>query len=140
MKIITSSPSGSILPCPPEALGIPTLDGVEEATADGGAVETAAPVDVEAAEEGPWSFHSVQASQEAVLIEETQEVVEMHLEVAEEANSEAAAEGTLEVEGVEAGALEVVAATKGPGYSRMWLPIYSLFLSNSAFVNSFPLF
>jgi hypothetical protein len=45
--------------------------------------------------------------------------VETHLEVVEEANSEAAAEGTLEVEGVEAGASEVVAATKDPGYSRM---------------------
>jgi hypothetical protein len=85
-------------------LRIPNLDGVEEATGDGDAV------DVEAAEEEPWSFHSVQASQEAVLIEETQEAVE-------EANSEAAAEGTLEVEGVEAGASEVVAATKDPGYS-----------------------
>lgn len=67
---------------------------------DGHAVETAALVDVEAAEEALWSFHSVQASQEAGLIEKTQEVVEG-------ANSEAAAEGTPEVEGVEAGASEV---------------------------------
>lgn len=95
------------------------LDAVEEATVDGHAVETAALVDVEAAEEALWSFHSVQASQEAGLIEETQEVVEG-------ANSEAAAEGTPEVEGVEAGASEVAAATKGPGYSRMWLSILSL--------------
>ncbi|KAH2990860.1 hypothetical protein KXV72_003163 [Aspergillus fumigatus] len=107
-----SSPKlDSILPCHQEVLGIPNLDAVEEATVDGHAVETAALVDVEAAEEALWSFHSVQASQEAGLIEETQEVVEG-------ANSEAAAEGTPEVEGVEAGASEVAAATKGPGYSR----------------------
>jgi hypothetical protein len=128
VEITTSSSSGSILPCRQEVLGIPSLDGVEEeATADGDAVETEAPLDVEAAEEEPWSFHSVQASQEAVLFEETQEAVEMHAEVAEEANSEVAAEGTLEAEEVEAGASEVAAATKGPGYSRK-LAVSSFFL------------
>lgn len=133
MKITTSSLSGSILQCPQEVLEIPSLDEIEEGIADGAgdAVEN-----VEVAEEEPRSFHSVQASQEAVLFEETQEAVEMHPEVAEEGTLEVVAEGTLEVEGVEAGASEVVAAIKGQGYSRMFA-INFFFMSNSALVDSF---
>lgn len=118
MKITTSSPLGPILQCPQEV--IPSPVGV-----DGDAL---AAVDGEGAEEDPRSFHSVQASQEAVLFEETQEVVEM-AEVAEEGILEVVAEATLEVEEAEGGALEVAVAIKGPGYSRM-LAINSFFMSN----------